>query len=377
MKKIIIICVLVLMLLNVFGCNKDPENDICFIQVSAGDSHAVALDENGVVYTWGYNASGQLGLGKTSGKEHLNKIKLNVKINQVVAGDYFTIVLDENNNLWQTGKSEVCNEYSFTMLNIETKFKYVSAGDAHVLAIDEKGNIWAWGDNKNGQLGVGLKEKDYTFVPRKVEADINFSIVEAGQQYSLAIDNDGNIWAWGINEDGQLGNGEKGDSQYINPICKKNPVQITNGTRFIKLAAGKTHSLALDIEGNVWAWGNNFDGQLGDGTNQYSLTPKKVFCDKNITNITAGDYHSIILDKFGKSYACGFNEYGRLGLGNIESQNTFVEIHGIELEYVNAGATFSMGIDKQKNIVSWGYNQYWQLGTDTLGYEKTPIMPFE
>ena len=148
----------------------------------------------------------------------------------------------------------------------------VSAGGGHVLAIKDDGSLWAWGSNWNGQLGIGVNTG--RGVPTRIGADTDWKAVSAGGSHSLGIKNDGSLWAWGSNSHGELGDGTGGD--FSNDNDKSTPVRVGSDNDWQAVSAGRLHSLAIKDDGSLWAWGGNWDGQLGDGTRQSRCTPTYV-----------------------------------------------------------------------------------------------------
>ena len=133
-----------------------------------------------------------------------------------------------------------------------------SAGDHHTLAIREDGTVWAWGRNSDGQLGDGSTTNRP--LPVQVAGLSNVIQVAGGGAHSLALRNDGTVWAWGRNYDGQLGNGTVAGDE---PLPVTVPVRVSGLSGVIQIAAGARHSMALKGDGTVWTWGANTSGQLG------------------------------------------------------------------------------------------------------------------
>ena len=144
----------------------------------------------------------------------------------------------------------------------------IVAGTAHALALKNDGTVWAWGANSNGQLGDGTGTDRST--PVQVTGGMaGVTALAAGVTHSLAAKNDGTVWAWGGNDAGQLGDGSTTDHS--------TPVQVSGGlVGAVGLAAGTYHSLAVKNDGTVWAWGGNDLGQLGDSTTTGRRTPVQV-----------------------------------------------------------------------------------------------------
>jgi alpha-tubulin suppressor-like RCC1 family protein len=153
--------------------------------------------------------------------------------------------------------------------------------------------ISAWGNNFFGQLG---NETYNTNSNTPVEvSNLDGAAVKAlagGQGHSLALKSDGSVWAWGLNQDGQLGDGTNTDSS--TPVQVNDPTDPTGYLSGVTaIAAGSSHNLALKDDGTVWAWGTNPYGQLGNGTNTDSSTPVQVSDLSGVTLIAAGDDQSL------------------------------------------------------------------------------------
>jgi len=183
----------------------------------------------------------------------------------------------------------------------------VSAGSNHSLALDTDGNLWSWGRNEFGQLG--LNDTNNRPIPTQVTADAaKWQSISAGNAYSLAIDTDGNLWAWGAGSNGQLGLSDTNSR----PI----PTQVTAGAAKWQSVAAGFHSLALDTDGNLWAWGSGSSGRLGLNDNNDRPIPTQVTADAaKWQSISAGNTHSLALDTDGNLWSWGRNEFGQLGKG--------------------------------------------------------------
>ena len=170
------------------------------------------------------------------------------------------------------------------------ELKAIAAGSSHSLALKADGTVLAWGDNTSGQLGDGTNDK--STIPVQVEDPNDLSgflsgvnAIAVGWSHSLALKDDGTVWAWGENRSGQLGNGSTTNSN--------TPVQVSDLDGVKAVAAGWGHSLALKDDGTVWAWGDNQLGQLSDGTNANSSTPVQVSNLDGVQAIAAGSDHSL------------------------------------------------------------------------------------
>jgi len=231
------------------------------IQVSAGDTHTMAIKSDGSLWAWGLNISGQLGDGTLENK--ILPIKIMEDVVQVSAGNGYTIAIKNDGSLWAWGWR------SFG--NIPTKIMddviQVSVGRAHSMAIQGDGSLWAWGWNLFGMLGDSTAGGDYKYPPIKVMDGV--AQVSAGYEHTMAIKNDGSLWAWGRNDSGQLGDGTK-EHKII-------PVKIMD--EVIQVSAGDTRTFAIKNDGTLWGWGGNRNGGVGDGTTEDRLIPVKIMDD--------------------------------------------------------------------------------------------------
>ncbi|CAM2927583.1 Ig-like domain repeat protein [Saccharomonospora xinjiangensis] len=167
----------------------------------------------------------------------------------------------------------------------------IAAGAGHSLALDSTGAVWAWGYNVAGQLGDGTYNDSTVPVATQIPAGVTITAIAAGNYHSLALDSTGAVWAWGYNSYGQLGDGTT--------VWRNTPVatQIPGGVTITGIAGGYLHSLALDSTGGAWAWGANWAGQLGNGTNSDSVVPVAVQLPPStiLGVVAAGDTHSLAI----------------------------------------------------------------------------------
>ena len=176
------------------------------------------------------------------------------------------------------------------------KWVRVATGDFHTLAINNKGQLYAWGNNAYGQLGNGkngtglvsriLDKSEDQKSPVLISSGTWKAIV-AGKYHSLALKSDGTLWAWGRNGYGQLGLGAG------NTDNKNTPQQVGTSSNWKAIAGGAFHSLALNNAGTLYVWGSNTLGQLGDSSNTRSNTPKAI--TGTWKAVAAGDSHTLAI----------------------------------------------------------------------------------
>lgn len=197
--------------------------------------------------------------------------------------------------------------------------------------------------------------------------DGNFSDVAAAWKHTVAVDTNGDVFTWGLNDDGQLGDGSTGSSS------SPRWVQLPGDARAKQVAAGSAHSLVLTDTGEVFAWGSNTDGRLGIGdlTVTQSTRPVKVALPAGVVakQIAAAGATSYLIDQNGNLYAWGWNEFGQLASNDTGSRSapTLIQRGVIPttaaIERVVASVNNAYAVDKDGNLYAWGDNTYGQLGT--------------
>jgi len=256
----------------------------------------------------------------------------------------------------------------FTSTNFEFKvnaaantYKAISARGNFTLAIDASNALWAWGENTYGQVGNGSNANQ--LVPIKIMDGV--SKISAGLNHSLAIKTDGTLWAWGDNQFGQLGD--------ETTVSKNAPVQILANLRFKAVAAGDNHSLVVTEStvspaptsaGLVYAFGLNSDLQLGDGKRANLSKPLKLGLS-NIGSVAAGTTHSFALDSNGKLFAWGDNTYSQYtdDFGDVYSAQVPIIMFASGVKSIAAGAFHSLILKTDGKLFVCGDNSSYQTGT--------------
>jgi len=241
----------------------------------------------------------------------------------------------------------------------------VAAGGFFDLAVRTDGTVWGWGENKYGELGTG-STSSFSNTPVQVPGFTGAISVAAGFYHSLALKNDGSVWAWGKDGFGQLGNG-------VFEGLSATPVQVSGLTGASAIATGGFHSLAALSNGSVEAWGYNNSGQLGNGTTTNSNTPVPVSLLNNVTMVSGGAYHSLALKADGTVWSWGANDSGQLGTGTTAASSTPVQVKNLtNVTAIAAGASnSSYALRSDGTMWAWGDNSYGQLGNSAAGHTAT------
>ena len=241
----------------------------------------------------------------------------------------------------------------------------VAGGILHTLALQNDGTVWAWGSNNQGQLGDGTRNKQ--LAPVQVQGLSPVVAIDAGSYHSLVVKNDGTVWTWGANSNGQLGDGTKND--------RLTPIQVQGLSSVVAVDAGLHHNLALKSDGTVWAWGPNNLGQLGDGTNDERLTPVQVQGLSSVVSISANRERSLAIKNDGTVWAWGWDDYGTLGDGYPEiNRSTPVQVQNLSsVVAIDAGFYHNLALKSDGTVWAWGHNYYGQLGDETAKIRYTPV----
>jgi len=244
--------------------------------------------------------------------------------------------------------------------SLPTYWKAVSTGSNHSLGIKGDGTLWAWGANSNGQLGTGGEPEADQPVPVPVAQGSTWSQVSAGYRYTLGIKTDGGLWAWGINDDGQLGTGVQFMDLFL-------PFQVTQGSTWSQVSAGYQHTLGIKTDGSLWAWGANSYGQLGIGESLVNQpTPMPVASGSSWFQASAGEFHTLGIKTDGTLWAWGSNYKGALGIGIPpgETHEPSPELNVGPFVQVSAGYYYTLGLQysQERYLWSWGDNDNGQLG---------------
>ena len=381
--------------INISGTNPADNASVTlklskFSTISNGQNHTLAVKTDGTVWAWGDNNYGKLGNGTAcyacigSTPVQVTGPDLSSGAIAVAAGESHSLAIKSDgslwawgyNSYWQLGDGTTENRWSpvpVTGMGPGSGVIAAAGGTFHSLALKSDGSVWAWGRNNNGQLGIGSTGDRATPVQvTGLGAGSGVIAVAAGYGHSLAVKADGSVWAWGNNGYGQIGNGVSGSNVLT-------PVQVTGlgpGSGVISVAAGYDHSLAAKSNGSAWAWGRNNSGQLGNGGTTSSPTPvNTIDSSAGVLAVSAGYSYSLALLSDGTVYAWGINDKGQLGDNSTTQSLSPVQASGLTGAIsVTAGFSHSTALKSDGSVLTWGSNGYGQLGNGaTSGYRPTPL----
>lgn len=243
----------------------------------------------------------------------------------------------------------------------------IKAGGSNTFGIQTDGTLWAWGLNNYGQIGNGSTEYEQN-TPLQVGIDNNWNKISIEGSHVLALKTNGTLWAWGSNSFGQLGDGTN--------VNKNVPIQIGTDNNWIDISAGSYFSIALKSNGTLWSWGGNYGGELGDGTYNSRIIPTQIGTDTNWVSINCGSFHCIAFKSDGTIWTWGTNSYGQLGNGITSNTVNIPTYFGLQSDWLKLalGAFHTLGIKTNGTLWAWGSNIEGQLGYEnTQFFNNTPF----
>ncbi len=358
------------------------------LQISAGGDtsdigdgdHACAVTFAGKVECWGANYSGELGDGTTTDRSTPVSVREVSGATQVAAGGYASCAVFGRGRIICWGDNTAGELGSGTTTGIRPRpvavkqigdATSVAAGGYHSCALLAGGSVTCWGDNTNGELGNGATGE--SLVPVVVHAITNATQVAAGNYDSCALLAGGSVQCWGDNSYGELGDATTtGPKSCGGDPCSPIPVAVSGITTATQIAASYYQSCARLAAGSVDCWGDNSDGQLGDGTTTTRSTPVGVQGITTATQVSAGAFQSCALLAAGNVDCWGNNAYGQLGNGTTTDSSTPVAVQGITSAIqITVGAYHSCALLDSGGVDCWGDNAYGELGDGTASGPET------
>ena len=254
------------------------------------------------------------------------------------------------------------------------KPKQIVCGGNHSMAIGSDGELYTWGSNFKGQLGNNSNTDD-NYSPTKITlaSGIKPTQIACGSKHAMAIGSDGELYTWGGNNHGQLGTGTKDTFAHCGPI----QISLPNGVKPKQISCGYDFSMAIGSDNQLYAWGYNGDGELGDNTTTDKLTPTKITLASGVTQIVCGYEHSMAIGSDGELYTWGWNSCGDLGNGMYSGGihiPTKIELAArIKPTQIACGYKYSMAVGSDGELYTWGDNKWGQLCDGTTYSTDIPM----
>ena len=332
--------------------------------VAGGGYHSLAVVAGGAVKAWGYDYYGQLGDGAT-GVIRLSPVSVTglTGVTAVAAGWNHSLALKGDGTVWswgynaggQLGDGSTTNRSTPVPVSGLVNIVAIAAGSDHSMALRNDGVVFAWGYNAYGQLGNGTSID--SGVPVQVAGGLaGVTAIACGRYHSVARKNDGTVAVWGNNSYGQIGDGTHN--------MRYSPYVISGLSQAAAVGAGWWHTLVAKTDGSVLAWGNDWFGECGGGPFDQKTTPVVVAGASGALRLTAGWGFSVARRNDGTALAWGLNDLGQFGNGRSLMRLTPATIAGLaSANAVALGAMHGLALRPDGTVAGWGDNEEGQLGT--------------
>jgi uncharacterized repeat protein (TIGR02543 family) len=371
---------------------------LCIAAALPGHAAPAAADSAEPVLAWGSNGSGELGDGTTTQRDspvQVQSLPAADPISLLAGGDSFSLALTQSGQVWAWGSNlgqlgDGTNTSRSTPVQVQglpasDAVTRIAAGSYHSLAVTRSGQVWAWGYNYHGELG------DYTTTTRLTPVQVQglpqsdpVTGIAAGNNHSLAVTRSGQVWAWGYNYYGELG-----DYTTTNRLSAVQVQGLTGPVRAV--AAGNYLSMAMTQSGQVLVWGDNSYGQFGFTGTASSSSPVQIQGLTGVNAIAAGVGHSLAMTQGGQVWAWGLNNVGQLGDGTTTNHTTPAKVQvqttvgsgpGLPSNdpvlALAAGGYHSLAMTESGQVFAWGYNAKGQLGNSNVGQmANSPVVVLE
>lgn len=329
------------------------------------------FSESGL-YVWGNNAVGVLGLNNTANRS--NPVLVGASYGWLRAEPGGSSAIRRDGTLWtwgqnnngQLGQNDLVHRSSPTQVGTDVDWYLVSAtiGGFNMAAIKTNGTLWVWGNNDFGKLGQNDNNTSRSS-PVQVGTGTNWKQVVAGIKHTLAIQTNGTLWGWGYNTRGGLGQNDT--------VHRSSPTQIGTDSNW-KLVdcnvAQDEFTVAIKTDGTMWAWGDNTNGQLGQGDTIHRSSPVQIGTGTDWRVVSCGfnGYVHAVRGN-GSLWSWGYNQIGQLGQSNTIHRSSPVQVGALtSWQYVNGrGDGVTVAIQRNGTLWSWGRNESGQLGTGEYG----------
>lgn len=354
----------------------DSPNPVMKINSISGD---VPTPDSGYLFVWGQNNFGKLGTNDTNNYSSPVQTVCNTNSWKKVSTGYnHTGSIKSDGTLWMWGRNSYgelgtndTNDCSSPVQTITagTTWSQLSCGVGHTAAIKNDGTLWMWGLNYQGQLGTEDQTNRSSPI-QTASGGSNWVQVSSGYLFTGAVKNDGTLWLWGEGSNGQLGNDDTSR--------RSSPNQVGGDTNWSQIACGTFHSAAVKTDGSLWLWGNNGSGQLGTGDNTNFSSPIQTICGgNNWSQVSCGYSHTAAVKTDGTLWTWGNNYAGRLGDGTTDSRNSPVQeaTFGTTWKEVKCDTYGTIALKWDKTLWTWGYNENGQLGNGKSGWTNSRSFP--
>jgi alpha-tubulin suppressor-like RCC1 family protein len=331
--------------------------------VGAGTYHSCGVQDDGSIACWGENRDGILGNGSWQNTDSPFRVASTAGWDTLsVGGTSACAITDDGARIcWgDTGPFGVFNGSWYvnrTELDPAGTWRQFVLGTGTSCGIQENGSLWCTGENSAGQAGQGTSDSPAPLA--QIGTDTDWLTVSVGDMTACALKADHSLWCWGV----------------INGV--RAPAQIETDTHWQSVSAGGNHACAIRTNGSLWCWGENAYGQVGDGTQDTSTTPRSLGAASDWASVDAGFERTCALKTNGSLWCWGANENGQLGIGSSSNAVTVpTPVSGSgQWQQIDVGqkqGSALCGIQSGGTLWCWGYNTWGQLGIGSHDFKDIP-----
>jgi alpha-tubulin suppressor-like RCC1 family protein len=327
---------------------------------------------------WGDDGVGQLGNGITgnASPNWTPVTGLTSGVTQVAGGGFGSLALTSDGLVLAWGLADLTGDQGLVPVPVPglAGITQVAAGQGLDLALRSDGTVWAWG--AGGVLGNNSYTPSNT--PVRVAGLTGITQIAAGYQWAMALRSDGTVWSWGLVDHGNLGTGTSNDSLV--------PAQVTGLSQVTRIAAGGLEGMAVATRGlttqsSVYTWGDNAQGEIGDGSYYDRVVPFAVagISVPSVAGIAVGGDFAMVLGTDGTLWDWGANTRGQLGNGSTNVVIRPAEARGLDsgITQIAAGYEFALARHADGTVWAWGAGDHGELGNGTttgvLGATPAPV----
>ena len=344
--------------------------------IAAGGQHTCALTSGGAVQCWGANYDGRLGDNSTTDSNTAVAVSgLSSGVRSIATGGAHTCALTSAGAVkcWGANSNGELGDNSATQSNgpvdvsgLSSGATAIAAGGSNTCALTNAGALKCWGNNDYGQLG--------STASRNFPVDVSglssgVTAISAGWSHTCALASGGAAKCWGANGNGNLGDGST--------TQRNSPVDVSGLSPGVSaIAAGFEHACALTSGGALECWGNNTFGQLGDNSTTSRNTPVAVSgLSSGVSAIAAGYSHTCAINSSGAARCWGYNNYGQIGDNSVTQRNTHTAVSGLTFGVlaISAGWNHTCAINSSGGARCWGLNERGQLGDNTATDRRVSV----
>ena len=333
-------------------------------QLTAGANATCALSATGVAQCWGQAAL--LGIGDTTNKTIPTQVHTDASFKSIVAGLSHTCAISTDQSLYCWGfdafadtSGRIIGNLDPIRLGSSIQWAQVATGAEHTCGLATDLSAYCWGVNTRGQLGVATADTVTRFVPTPVYGAFKFTTITTGVAHTCALTLDKTAFCWGQNNNGQLGDGTA--------FSRVAPTVVAGGLTFQSIGAGENWTCGLATTGKTYCWG------IIIGLPGFQTSPQAVPSAPTFSSISVGGGHACGLTSDGTAYCWGANNGGQLGDSTTTTRTTPVKVlGGFKFASIAAGDTHTCGRLADNNVLCWGLNRFGELGDAKAAFRLSP-----